>query len=705
MKYQNILNYQSDSESEINFQTIPYDKNNNYKDTNKSNVFSDNGAWHGYYLPKDNELSSFMGPLVLSQEVPVNVGPYSNKLIIKFNNKILDFKNAKINNYSLPGKLVLTYEFNDFTIVKSLIFINSRSCLIKVEIINKVDININLNITIEGAIYTKIKTKSSNYLKDDNKFWFNYFRKIKNEKDKLKIYFNPIIDNTIEEKLIIHYDRDIKEFSTNIKDNQLFYQCNFGEIIVLPKTSLSFTSFESFVFSGKELNYSFEKLDLYFEENSIRWNQYIENVLKINSSKRFDKLIIKSLQTLVGNWRSPAGVIKKNFMIPSITYQDFIGAWSWDTWKIVVGVAQFDVQLAQNCFEAMFDFQIKKNDKLRPSDVGMIPDCIFFNYSPSRGGKSLNWNERNTKPSLAAWAAKELFKISLDKTFLKRVYPKIVSYNKWWNNNRSLNKDCILEYGATIDQQNDFLKPKTIIEAAAWESGMDNAPRFDWDRITTQKCFNNKKLIGYVIDQISVDLNSFNYLEFITLQEIAEILELKIDVLKYKNNALKTQKFINDYMYNENLKFYYDIKIENKKQVVNYGKGIEGVLPLFANVASKKIGEQIIENINDKNFDSFVPFPSVALSNERFSATDYWRGPVWLDWLYFSLKGISNYHFYNLANKFARKAFKNMQGLLSDLPIRENYNPLNGDGLATTNFSWSASMILIIIKEIIIDFE
>ena len=42
-----------------------------------------------------------------------------------------------------------------------------------------------------------------------------------------------------------------------------------------------------------------------------------------------------------------------------------------------------------------------------------------------------------------------------------------------------------------------------------------------------------------------------------------------------------------------------------------------------------------------------------------------------------------------------------MVGLLNNLPIRENYNPLDGKGLATTNFSWSASMIILIIEEIL----
>ncbi|MGL5438221.1 MAG: MGH1-like glycoside hydrolase domain-containing protein [Metamycoplasmataceae bacterium] len=702
MKYKNILNYYSDSLAEVNFQSLPYDKENNYKDTNKSNVFADNGSWHGYYLPKNKSISSFMGPLVLSQEIPLNVGPYSNKLIIKLDGKILNFDECKTDTFSLPGKLVLIYDFEKISINKELIFASNRTALITTNIINKTNDELNLELAIEGSIYLKNKTKSTGELKDDSKAWFNYFKEIKNDKNMIQINFNSMIDKKVNESLDIEYSQTIKTFTTTKKENELIFNSNFGAFKILGKEKLEISSFESFRFDNDGQKLSFNSKDKYILENNNRWNKYIDNILKINSNSEYEIVIIKSLQTLVANWRSPAGVIQKNFVIPSITYQDFIGAWSWDTWKIVVGISYFDSNLAQECLEAMFDFQIEANDPVRPKDIGMIPDCIFFNYSPARGGVGPNWNERNTKPPIAAWAAYEIYKVSQDKEFLKRIYPKIVAYNNWWNNNRSVNKDCILQYGATVDIQNKFEDEKTIIEAAAWESGMDNAPRFDWDRAKVEKVFHDNVLIGYVIDQISVDLNAFNYLDFVCLENLSKILNYENEAKKYSQYAQSLKEFINKYMYNESTKFYYDIKSADKRKVVDYGKGMEGMLPLFANLATKENAKEIIENIHDRNYNQFVPFPSVSVNNERFAELDYWRGPVWVDQLYFGLKGVMNYQYDSFAKELATRALKNMQGLIIKGPsIRENYNPLNGDGLSTTNFSWSASLILNIIKEII----
>ena len=52
---------------------------------------------------------------------------------------------------------------------------------------------------------------------------------------------------------------------------------------------------------------------------------------------------------------------------------------------------------------------------MRPQDVGFVPDLIAWNLSPERGGDGGNWNERNTKPSLAARSVMEVYNVTRDK--------------------------------------------------------------------------------------------------------------------------------------------------------------------------------------------------------------------------------------------------------------------------------------------------
>ena len=64
--YPNVLNLAADPKQ------VLYGTYN----TNEYNHFSDLGAWHGYYLPKQGEdrlLGGFAGPVIIAEEYPVNL--------------------------------------------------------------------------------------------------------------------------------------------------------------------------------------------------------------------------------------------------------------------------------------------------------------------------------------------------------------------------------------------------------------------------------------------------------------------------------------------------------------------------------------------------------------------------------------------------------------------------------------------------------
>ena len=65
---------------------------------------------------------------------------------------------------------------------------------------------------------------------------------------------------------------------------------------------------------------------------------------------------IKSLETLLSNWRSAAGMIKHDCITPSVTARYFNGIWAWDTWKHAYALSYIDIELAKNHIRAMFDY-------------------------------------------------------------------------------------------------------------------------------------------------------------------------------------------------------------------------------------------------------------------------------------------------------------------------------------------------------------
>src|SRR5699024_1611297 len=156
--------------------------------------------------------------------------------------------------------------------------------------------------------------------------------------------------------------------------------------------------------------------------------------------------------------------------------------------------------------------------------------------------------------------------------------------------------------------------------------------------------------------------------------------------------------------------FFYDLQINDdgskKMLLVNRGKGTEGWLPLWANLATKEQAEQVKNNMMDEEkFNTYVPFPTASKDNEKFSPSKYWRGPVWLDQALFGVEALQNYGFNTEATDMAKKLFNHAEGLMGNGPIHENYNPLNGKGISTKNFSWSAAAYYLMYKNTLLSDE
>lgn len=715
--YKNILNIQGEPKE---FTYFAPRKETDKLGTNYINGFIDLGAWHGYYQPEYEKYSmygGFAGPFYLAEEYAANLSDSFNKIEItnKTTNEKYDLSKAKVNFDYIPGKLVQNYELKDINLSLELIFVTNRTALIKTVIVNKTDKDLNIDLNWSGKLYNRLgkwntKTQEYNYIALDNSLKKSEYGVIVDFKEKRLVWDYLMSDDTQFE---IKYSLPVE---TKIKKNVYKSQLK-KSIVIPPKDKLITYTTESYTFSKNETSRE-EKLteeilknsEKYFNENSKRWQHYIgKTVKKTDVNNKYDIAAVKSINTLITNWRSPAGAIKHDGITPSVSYKWFNGLWAWDSWKQAVATVNFNEELAKNNIRALFDYQIQKNDEIRPQDSGAIIDVIFYNKDEDRSGDGGNWNERNSKPALATWAVWEVYKVSGDKNFLLEMYPKLKEYHNWWYTNRDFDKNGIAEYGGMVHRLNNT--PEEIILAAAWESGMDNAVRFDVEGYGKDdigvKVLENKdskgNLIGYSINQESVDLNSFLYAEKIYLSNMAGILNLPNEKKEYLKSAKKVKDYVNKNMFDEKTGYYYDLQIDekgNRKLLVNRGKGTEGYIPLWANLATKKEASRVVENIMDENImNTYLPFPTSSKDNPKYNPIKYWRGPVWLDQAYFGVVGLNNYGYKEEAQELSIKLFENSEGLLTDGAIRENYNPETGEGLHCSNFSWSASVYYLLYKD------
>jgi len=377
-------------------------------------------------------------------------------------------------------------------------------------------------------------------------------------------------------------------------------------------------------------------------------------------------LAAKCIFTLLNNRQGPASGLKHEGIFPS--YTGFPGFWAWDSWKHAYALAGIAPELAENNIRAMFDYQ---------DSTGMVADCIFVNSTEN--------NYRDTKPPLAAWAVEEIFRQTSDSCFVREMFPRLMKYHRWWYRNRDHDHNGLCEYGS-VDGS---------LQAARWESGWDNAVRFDHARMLQNGPH------AWSMDQESADLNAYLFVEKNCLVHLAEVAGETSLAETLDDEAIKLGNMIRTMMWDEHTGFFYDITLETKKPILVAEPN--GWIPLWAGIASKEQARRIRNRLLDKDeFNTFVPFPTVAANNPSFNpAKGYWRGPVWIDQAYFALKGLCRYGYKDDALMLMNKLFNHCEGLLDpSRPLRENYHPLTGKGLNAENFSWIAAHLLMMVREI-----
>ncbi|NUR26615.1 MAG: glycoside hydrolase [Catenulispora sp.] len=681
--YADVLNVQG-----VPSGALPGDPNT---DVNPIGVFADRGAWHAYALPKVSDTASygaFTGPLYIAQEYPWWLSKGISHLTLSENGHALDLSKATNPTFhSLPGLLRQTFDVDGLRVTMELRYASDRTALVQAFVENMSGRPRTLNVGWTGSLLRPADEpmKSAPSLQGTATGVAVGFAKVRETWDYLT-------DGT--EKFQITHAEPV---TTSVAGDS--YTTSMRAPLALSphgRHTLSWT--ESYTFTAGD--YAAEQSTIarslaapsaVVADDDRRWRAYVAAATHgVAGDQR--RLAVKSVETLITNWRSAAGALRHDGVTPSISNKWFSGLWAWDTWKQAVGTAVFDPSLAESQIRSMFDYQVTASDPARPQDAGMIPDCIFYNDPATGGG---NWNERNSKPPLAAWAVWSVYQRNGDVDFLREMYPKLAAYHDWWYRTRDHDHNGLAEYGSTVDPANATDEDRR--QAAAWESGMDNAPRFD-ATLGTGVVTNTDAsgtAVGYSLTQESVDLNSYLAAESSVLAQIADRLGHHDAAGRYRSSAAATAKAIQQRMYDPATGWFYDTALGTGERLTARGRGIEGAIPLWAGVATQAQAAAARSKLmSPTEFNTHLPFPTVAASSPYYKPTGYWRGAVWLDQAYFALEGLTHYGYTTDAKSLAAKLRTDAEGLAGDGPIMENYNPTDGSAMNSRGFSWSAALLL-----------
>ena len=212
--------------------------------------------------------------------------------------------------------------------------------------------------------------------------------------------------------------------------------------------------------------------------------------------------------------------------------------------------------------------------------------------------------EHTVNPPLFAWAEVESYKVTGDKSRFAAVLPVIKKNAEWLEKNRRKeNTKYNLFWNTGLG------------------SGMDNLPL---------------QGSGWV------DMSSQMVLMYRNLSFMCREIQQTDEAKKFEVQANEITQRINQYMWNEEDGFYYnvdDIGVQQKLQSVG------GFWTMLAGVANEKQAMRLLAHLKDPHsFWRPIPFPSLAANEKEYKSDgQYWLGAVWAPTNVMIIKGLEQF--------------------------------------------------------------
>lgn len=409
--------------------------------------------------------------------------------------------------------------------------------------------------------------------------------------------------------------------------------------------------------------------------------------------------------------------------------------WFWDSCFIAIGMAHYDIERAQIEILSLLRAQWAN---------GMMPNIIM--HSNSVRGKTaydrhsriwrsyLNPNAPNdistsgiTQPPMLAEAIYQIgqkLTIKKRREWYKSVYHGLVNYHLW------------------IYQERDPHNEGLALQIHPWEVGLDNTPPwmselndhllpwwiralnithlddvfglfrsdnklalknqrltntealalYDVQRRLRRKNYDFKKIIDHSLFAIEdLTFNSIlirgNYL----LREIANFLELRLPEELLRSMHKSVQE-LNE-LWDEYSQEYFSRDFVSHRLIKV--SSIACFMPLYSGAIKKDRAQRIVEALdNEHRFKSVFPVPSVPMDSPWFQPERYWQGPTWINTNWLIIQGLKNYGFQD----YAKKLRLNTIDLVTDNGFHEYYDPITGKAIGIDNFSWTAALIIDLLK-------
>ena len=362
-----------------------------------------------------------------------------------------------------------------------------------------------------------------------------------------------------------------------------------------------------------------------------------------------------------------------------------VAVWCWDTFMLGAFISYESPVLARLNFEAV---------TAAIDELGMVP-----NYYMAHGAVSKD----RSMPCLGSYTIWKVQRANPDRAWLRRIYPRLLRWHRYWTAQRDGNGDGLLEWGSGATPVYDF--PQLLqdnpslqhsAQCAKYESGLDNSPMYDDVPFNPQ---------AHTLELADVGLNSYYAMDCEALVAIAELLGRRRDAAKFREEYEALKERVNRLLWDEEHGIYcnrhWDGRLSGRWSPTSF-------FPLLAGLASRERAERLIRAhlLNPREFCGEYVIPSIARSDPAYADNDYWRGRIWGPFNFLVAEGLRRYRFDDAAAELAKKGLNMfLRNWREDGGVYENYNAETGRGGDVWNaarlYHWGGLLAFIAIQELI----
>lgn len=356
------------------------------------------------------------------------------------------------------------------------------------------------------------------------------------------------------------------------------------------------------------------------------------------------------------------------------------GGWVLFDWDTYFTAAMYALD---NKFHA-YSNAIAITDEITPE--GFIP-----NFS---GALSNRKSFDRSQPPVGSIIVKMIYDKYPEKWFLEEVYDNLLSWNRWWPEERD--NGGFLSWGSD-PTSNNFLpsgRRANSKREAMLESGLDNSPLFDDAEFNPEK---------NMLELASVGLISLYIADCKALAEIAEKLEKPEDADELWKRAEKYSLSL-EKLWDEENGIYRDLDLSTNEFSSHLAP--TNFYPLIAGVPTQEQAERMIQDhfMNPEEFYGEYILPSISRSDSAFGDNSYWRGRIWAPMNFLVYLGLRNYELPEARSVLAKKSYNLlMKEWTKNRRVYENYNSVTGEGSDVRNsdsfYSWGGLLALIALME------